>query len=238
MPQRFKKNTVVVEEGNTISSTTQRKQDLQLLFWCFTFFYNDNLEIEILEKRLKSYCKSYLYGFEICPTTGKNHLQGFMTCSKKRRFTEIQKQFPKMSVRSCNGSEQSNIDYCSKEGNVVRWERDIPKSCKIKKDFNLSQCEIYEIDKIMNCYGNGIYETEENSNNFKKELYANCGAKYLEIFGLKSLDRLKVYENSLYVLNFSFKVSDDEKIGILGILESGIYKGKVFPECKYILIRE
>lgn len=238
MNQRYRKNTGSFEEGNTKSSKAPRKQDLQFMFWCFTFFYNDKLEIEILENRLKSYCKSYLYGFEICPTTGKNHLQGFMACSKKRRFTEMQKQFPKMSVRSCNGSEQSNIEYCSKEGDVVRWERDIPKSRIIKKDFKLTSCETYEIDKIMNCYGNGIFETEENSNNFKKELYANCGAKYLEIFGLKSLDKLKVYENSLYVLNFSDKVSYDERVGILGILESGLWKGKVFPDCKYILIRE
>lgn len=238
MTQRFKKNTMVVEEGNNNSSTTQRKQDLQYIYWCFTFFWNDKIEIEILEKRLKSYCKSYMYGFEQCPTTNKEHLQGFFTCSKRRRFTEITKQFPKMNVQPCKGSKEDNEIYCSKEGNVVRWDADIPTSIKIKKDFKLSPCETDEIDNIMNCYGNGIYYTDENSNNFKKELYANCNAKYLEIFSTKSLDKLKIYENSLYVLNFGYRMSEDEKDGIIGILESGLWKGRVFPECKYIIIRE
>ena len=237
MVRKYENNNPVVEEGNNYSSTTKRKQDLQYLFWVFTFFYNDKIEIEILENRLKSYCKSYFYGFENCPTTGKNHLQGFFTCMKKRRFTEITKQFPHMRVEQCKGSKEANEEYCGKDGNIVKWSRDDIVKGKIKRDFNLSLEEMNEIEKILS-YPYGIYKTYENSVNFKKELYANHNAKYLEIYGLKSLDKLRIYKDQIYVLNFSDRLSDDDITGILSVLESGLWKGKVFDDAKYIMIHE
>lgn len=103
-------------EGNTepLSQPTRKT------FYCFTVFgLNEESEKE-LNRQLGSLCNKYLYGKEICPTTGRTHFQGFMHLKKAMRITEL-KLIGKPHLEACKGTEEQNVKYCSKDGNVVKW---------------------------------------------------------------------------------------------------------------------
>lgn len=103
-------------EGNTVPLP----QPTRKTFYCFTVFgLNEESENE-LNRQLGSLCVKYLYGKEICPTSGRTHFQGFMHLKKAMRITEL-KLIGKPHLEPCKGNEEQNVRYCSKDGNVVRW---------------------------------------------------------------------------------------------------------------------
>lgn len=66
--------------------------------------------------------RALAYGKEICPSTGKEHHQGFIQMYKQCRWSSIQKMF---NNRSCHfevmkGSIEQNELYCSKEGKYTK----------------------------------------------------------------------------------------------------------------------
>jgi len=102
-------------EGNTgpLSQPTRKT------FYCFTAYgITDEDKEKEFNRQLGTLAIKYLYGHEICPTTGRPHLQGFMHLKKAMRITEI-KLLGNPRLEACNGSEASNIRYCSKEGNRI-----------------------------------------------------------------------------------------------------------------------
>jgi len=105
-----------VKEGNTkpLSQPTRKT------FYCFTVFGLNNETENELNRQLGSLCVKYLYGKEICPTTGRTHFQGFMHLKKAMRITEL-KLIGNPHLEACKGNEEQNIRYCSKEGNVVKF---------------------------------------------------------------------------------------------------------------------
>lgn len=103
-------------EGNT----EPLPQPTRKTFYCFTVFdLNEDAEKEF-NRQLGMLCLKYLYGKEKCPTTGRTHFQGFMHLKKSMRITEL-KLIGKPHLEACKGSEEQNIKYCSKDGNVVRY---------------------------------------------------------------------------------------------------------------------
>lgn len=50
--------------------------------------------------------KYAVFGREICPTTGKKHLQGYVACHKKKLLTAMQKLFPKAHLEICGGNPE------------------------------------------------------------------------------------------------------------------------------------
>jgi len=104
------------EEGNTVTSSS-KKQANRKTFYAFTLFNYETIEEEF-NRQLKGICKKYLYGHEICPSSNKPHLQGFLHLAKAMRITEI-KLIGKPHLEVCRGDEESNIRYCSKDNNNV-----------------------------------------------------------------------------------------------------------------------
>lgn len=93
--------------------------------WTWNNYPSDE-EIETtLEKYKYSY---YLYGKEICPTTGTPHLQGYMEFGYKPTFGSLQKIHPKISFRTAEAGQKANIDYCTKEGGDI-----VEKGTKFKQ---------------------------------------------------------------------------------------------------------
>lgn len=78
---------------------------------------------------------SYLVeGAEICPTTGKFHLQGYLELDSPVRFTTLQRRWPGVHLESRKGSQQQAIDYCKKDG---KWmEYGDPKQQGKRKDID------------------------------------------------------------------------------------------------------
>lgn len=92
--------------------------------WCFTsydltlFEHNWDAEDKI---------KYIIMGKEICPDTGREHLQGYVEFVNKKGFKVAKKLLidPKVHIEKRRGSQEEAIEYCKKDGNWKEWgERD------------------------------------------------------------------------------------------------------------------
>lgn len=83
--------------------------------FCFTLFNftnDDKLKINNLQDK---FCNYIIYADEICPTTGREHLQGYLEFIDQIRFSGIKRLIhDEISVRACKGSFTDNFIYCSK----------------------------------------------------------------------------------------------------------------------------
>lgn len=63
----------------------------------------------------KSHMFKYaVFGREICPKTGKKHLQGYVALHKKMYLTGVKKLFPRAHCEICQGNPEQNRKYCTK----------------------------------------------------------------------------------------------------------------------------
>lgn len=69
-------------------------------------------------------CDYALYGKEVAPTTGTPHLQGYFQLKKKERISGLSKKLPGVHLMVAKGGYDSNLAYCSKEGEI--WETGTP----------------------------------------------------------------------------------------------------------------
>jgi len=105
--------------GNSISIPPRINAALR---WSFTWWYDeDDLApaIEVFEKLGK-----FIFGYEIAPTSGKKHVQGYIEFTKKTRPNELKAlkaigitgEGKDANIRwfKCKGSREDNIEYCTK----------------------------------------------------------------------------------------------------------------------------
>lgn len=64
--------------------------------------------------------KYLVYGAEVCPTTGKKHLQGYVYWKNERSVRAVCKQW-KCWVRKAKGTPKEAAAYCKKDGNVTEF---------------------------------------------------------------------------------------------------------------------
>jgi hypothetical protein len=81
--------------------------------WCFTLFeetcsFIDNDDVD--------YC---IYGREICPDTGKNHLQGYLALNKRMRLAQMKKLHATCHWEVKKGTVKEARQYCMKDGDYV-----------------------------------------------------------------------------------------------------------------------
>ncbi len=81
--------------------------------FCFTDFILDGDFWENID------CEYLIYGLETCPSTTKEHWQGFIRFKNQRSFKAVIKALKPRHVEICKGSADDNIKYCSKDSNVV-----------------------------------------------------------------------------------------------------------------------
>jgi len=141
MVKHLGNNRQVMKEGN-IEPLSSNKQPSRKTFYCFTLFNYEDIEIEF-NRQLQLVCKKYLYGHEVCPTTQNKHLQGFLALKKPMRFTEL-KLIGSPRFEACNGSEESNVRYCSKDANdIVKFG--FPKPLNLISALRPFQADIEQI---------------------------------------------------------------------------------------------
>lgn len=85
--------------------------------FCFTYYWKTREDITLIQEWLTTNTKFAMFGEETCPTTGRQHLQGWMAFENERSFNAIKKKFP-WHLEICNGTAAQNIQYCAKEGIV------------------------------------------------------------------------------------------------------------------------
>lgn len=166
--------------GNTITARVAPSK-----YWCFTLHYDDVDPMDQLETVFKSFQIDYILGREICPKTGRKHIQGYIESNDKIRPIEKLKLSKEIHWEKRKGTKEQNITYCSKEG-------DFSTSWKLKKkvldplegrELYPWQKEVYEIiskkpdDRTIHWY----YETDGKTgkSSFAKHLAMKRDAYYV-----------------------------------------------------------
>lgn len=112
--------------------------------WCLTI-YDENELINLKDKIIRY----YIYGIEICPSTGRTHYQTFIYTHQSVRFTALKELFKTAHIEKklkISTNEQA-IDYCKKDNNYTE-EGKPPKQGKHQIDTdtlkNMTDIEIIE----------------------------------------------------------------------------------------------
>jgi len=107
-------------EGNT---KTPPKRISAAKRWVFTLCNYTEDEMALLAPKLEGLGK-FIWGEEICPTTGTPHLQGYMEFDTKCRPLEklkiIRNGENVLSWRAAKASRGQNLTYCTKEWKNIR----------------------------------------------------------------------------------------------------------------------
>jgi len=73
------------------------------------------LKCEVTEEKVKY----FIMGLEICPTTQKEHLQGYIYYVNPRSFSSIKKKYPRAHIEAALGTPKQASEYCMKEGAYI-----------------------------------------------------------------------------------------------------------------------
>lgn len=93
--------------------------------WCFTV---NNPTTEVIEK-IKGLGDYLILGKETAPTTGTEHIQGYVYFKNAVRFSTLKAAMPKAHIEVAHGTPEENTRYCSKE-NVFFTKGEIPQHGK------------------------------------------------------------------------------------------------------------
>lgn len=107
------------ESNNILSSgATQLSHNTMYKYWCATVFYEDECEKIDWIVWIKHMPK-WIIGYEVCPKTGKKHMQCFFEHYGKRgaKARTIWNRWPRIHIKPAYASIEANLRYCSKDGN-------------------------------------------------------------------------------------------------------------------------
>jgi len=112
--------------------------------YCFTAWENDGCIAWDSPIVLPHDIVYLMAGHEVCPTTGRKHLQGHVefTQSKTRSAAQKAMKCKTLNMRIRNGTWEENFIYCSKEGNY--FEVGTRKQQGQRKDLDAIKEEIDE----------------------------------------------------------------------------------------------
>lgn len=209
--------------GNT---KPKPKQESDCKRWCFTLNNYTENDLKNIVDALNSDDK-YIIGKEV-GEKGTPHLQGYINFSKKCRLTALKKFNNKIHWEKCKGTEDENIEYCSKDGNYLTNLK-IKKPLKILKEEQLYkwQKDIIEIitkepdDRTIYWYW------EETGNvgktTFSKYLSAKYGA--IPIEGKKNdiLFCAANFESEIYIMDLERSMEDYVSYGAIEKIKNGYY---------------
>lgn len=140
-----------VLDGNTSKDPSKTGAQSPCKYWVFTLFNFCVPEVDALNKFFENKCISGIGGLEICPTTKKEHIQGWFALKNKERMTGLLKILPKgIHLEKAKAGAKANDKYCTKDGNILaiwpplpdcinikdmdQWQKDIIEICKNKAD--------------------------------------------------------------------------------------------------------
>jgi len=196
-------------EGNTVPRLDKKKKSTQpsrKTFYAFTCFNYDKNDLEAsLNRQLKLVSKKYLYGREICHSTQRPHLQGFIHLKEPMRITEL-KLPGNPHLEACIGSYQQNLNYCCKEDDVVSYGYKItPKPINIITVLRPWQQKIVDDIITQPINPRKVYWFWEPDGNIGKSSFVKfCVIKHNELFcdGGKKSDIINlVFNNNMNECN-------------------------------------
>lgn len=103
-------------------SKKELKKIIQSRNYCFTDFKNNDEFLIQMYNNNNDIIRYICWGIEICPTTKKEHRQGFIQFFNKKRFKGVQSLFEhNIHIEACKSTPNNNIDYCKKDGNFKEF---------------------------------------------------------------------------------------------------------------------
>jgi len=82
----------------------------------------------------------HCYGYEEAPTTGTEHLQGFLYFDSAKSLNALRLKLRGCDLRIANGTPEQNITYCSKDGEFLEFG-DRPWTQEEKGDSEIARYE-------------------------------------------------------------------------------------------------
>jgi hypothetical protein len=178
------------EEGNT----GPPPQPIKRKFYTMVVYnFNDEIELK-LQEQLGIICNKYLYGHEICPSSGRPHLQGFISLKKPMRITELKYIVCNPNFKPCVSNEEHNVRYCSKDcTGVIRFG--FPRPIEIIENLYPWQAAIRDMCVLTKPDPRKVYWYWEPIGNIgksdfirymivKHDVLACSGGKYADIMNL------------------------------------------------------
>lgn len=101
--------------GNT--KTTDSTKNVRARKYIFVLNNYSDTETQDIEQFLTQKATKWIFGFEICPSTGTPHLQGYMEFKSARSFDSLKRFCSRWHLQKARGSLEENYDYSSKDGN-------------------------------------------------------------------------------------------------------------------------
>lgn len=103
-------------EGNISPLSNKAKKINSSKKWVFTWHnYPEDHTIILRQAFEATKVEKWIFGREVCPTTGGLHLQGFIEFEEKNRWSAL--KLPKgIWWGKCKGTAAQNLKYCSKDG--------------------------------------------------------------------------------------------------------------------------
>jgi len=138
--------------GIVLPPTSSPSPMAQLAHWCFTLY--NVPKVPSTDKRFK-YC---VYQKEKCPTTGKDHYQGYVEFQRSIRMKTIKELFGDDSIHleARRGSRTQARDYCMKSqtalGEPVELGEWVESDSGNRVDLHYAREKILAKRKVSDCY--------------------------------------------------------------------------------------
>lgn len=127
------------EGGNTISPSSSSKQISPAKRWCFTLNNWSDEEYSSIVPIIRDTCDVAIVGSEK-GEQGTPHLQGYVEFRDKKRPLNLF-SIKRIHWEKSKGTKAQNIEYCSKEGQVL-LSIGLPKPLKLITDLRPWQAEV------------------------------------------------------------------------------------------------
>lgn len=125
--------------------------------WCFTVFVDSYDEAESLLQRARDKSEYLIFGREICPSTGRRHLQGYVAFKTRTKFSSCRNYIPGAHFERMRGSSAEAAEYCKKDGQYTEYGQ-LPSPTDAAGPFKsaISLAKEGKIDEVADVYP-GIY---------------------------------------------------------------------------------
>ncbi|AUM61976.1 Rep [uncultured virus] len=103
--------------------------------YCFTINTPTHFDLADCFQLFDQYGRYMVLGFEVCPNTGRDHIQGYVYAKNPIRWSTVKDICVRAHIEESKGSPLQNLTYCSKTGLYVEFgnlpEKGVPTWDKI-----------------------------------------------------------------------------------------------------------
>lgn len=191
--------------------------------YCFTINNYDDDDVKKVMTWVKP-SKYLIFGYEIAPTTGTKHIQGYVHFINAKCFSSMKKLIPKIHLEPAKGNDTQNRNYCIKGGNYEEFGECSKQGKRsdidtirdaIKSGKNVRDCyEIatsYQASKFAENYYRVYHDTKRTKPPLVLWLYGSTGCGKTRY----AFDNYPELHNVAYHNNFFQGITPDHKVVLI-----------------------